>query len=348
MSTPRKAIVTTRTPGIHHVTGIVGDAADAVEFYSGALGLRLLRTTVNYEDILQHHLYFGTGEGRPGSVLTVFPDPGGDPGRVGRPGYESVSLAVPPDSLDYWQERLSGRTSGSNATERVDPDERFGNPTLRIRDPAGTTVELVETDDPGESWRDGPIPESVAIRGVEGATALPADPYGAASVLETLGFEYEAELDDRIRYRTSGSRATRIDLLNRDAPFVREGPGTLHHVAVRVPDRETLLDWHALFREREAGYDVSRVKDRHFFHSLYVRGPGGLLVELATEAPTPDGPQGPGLADPTVDGHATDLYLPERFTDDRELIERQLPRIEPPSCLASPEESSHSEPANDG
>ncbi|MBP1921933.1 glyoxalase family protein [Halorubrum alkaliphilum] len=348
--------MTTRTPGIHHVTGIVGDAGDAVEFYSGALGLRLLRTTVNYEDILQHHLYFGTGEGRPGSVLTVFPDPGGDPGRVGKPGYESVSLAVPPGSLDYWRERLSDRLpelapEGDATVERVDPDDRFGDPTLRVADPAGTTVELVETDVPTstdgfraeEPWRNGPVPESAAIRGLYGATALPTDPYGAASVLETLGFEYEAELGDRIRYRAPGNRATRIDLLNRDAPFVREGPGTLHHVAVRVPDREALLDWHALFRERDRGYDVSRVKDRHFFHSLYVRGPGGLLVELATEAPTPDGPPGPGLADPEVAGHATELYLPGRFAEDRELIERQLPGIEPPVGSDPAETDSESE-----
>ena len=319
--------MTARTPGIHHVTGIVGDADAAVGFYAGALGLRLLRTTVNYEDVLQHHLYFGADAGRPGSVLTVFPDPTGDPGRIGKPSYETVSLAVPPGSLEHWRERLAAR--GIDATE-PDAEERFGDRVLRTTDPAGTPVELVESADAGDQWTGGPVPESMAIRGIDGATGLPADPYGAASVLETLGFEYEAERDDRIRYRAPGERATRIDLLDRDAPYVREGPGTLHHVAVRVPDREALLDWHTLFRERERGFDVSRVKDRHFFHSLYVRGPGGLLVELATESPTPEGPSGPGLADPAIDGHATELYLPGRFAEDRALIEEQLPRIDPP------------------
>ncbi|WP_066417940.1 VOC family protein [Halorubrum aethiopicum] len=334
--------MTTQTPGVHHVTGIVGDAQASVDFYAGTLGLRLLRTTVNYEDRLQHHLYFGTGDGRPGSVLTVFPDPAGAPGRPGKPGYESVSLAVPPGSLDYWRDRLAER--GVDA-DRLRPGERFGDRGLRLSDPAGTAVELVATDDPSapwgegddpsDPWTGGPVPERAAIRGLYGATATPTDPYGAASVLETLGFEYEAETGDeaaagdRIRYRAPGERATAVDLLVRDAPYLREGPGTLHHVAVRMPDREALLDWHDLFRER--GYEVSRVKDRHFFHSLYVRGPGGLLVELATEAPTPDGPRGPGLADPDAAGHATDLYLPDRFADDRDLIEGQLPRIEPPS-----------------
>ncbi|PHQ39188.1 ring-cleaving dioxygenase [Halorubrum persicum] len=316
------------TPGLHHVTGIVGDAGAHASFYAETLGLRLLRRTVNYEDIHQHHLYFGDATGSPGSVFTVFPDPHGDSGRAGKPGYAAVAFAVPPDSLGYWRDRLTDR---GVAVEDLPASDRFGDAALSVADPSGTRVELVESDAGGDPWLGDEeaaadadsVPESAAIRGLYGVTALPADPYGTASVLDTLGFEYEAEAGDRIRYRAPGDRATVVDLLDRDAPYLREGPGALHHAAVRVPDREALLDWHDLFRER--GYDVSRVKDRHFFHSLYVRGPGGLLVELATEAPTPDGPRGPGLADPDATGHATELYLPPRFEDDRELIESQLP-----------------------
>ncbi|GAB7010404.1 VOC family protein [Halorubrum trueperi] len=331
------------TPGLHHVTGIVGDAAAAAAFYGEALGLRLLRRTVNYEDILQYHLYFGDATGSPGSVFTVFPDPHGDPGRTGKPGYAAVAFAVPPGSLGYWRERLAERdvsietdTRTGDGTDARTEDDRFGDRLLAFEDPAGTRIELVESDAPGNPWvadsgsSDGgltdPVPESVAIRGLYGVTALPTDPFGTASVLDTLGFEYEAEVGDRIRYRAPGDRATVVDLLDRDAPYLREGPGTLHHAAVRVPDREALLAWHDLFRDR--GYDVSRVKDRHFFHSLYVRGPGGLLVELATESPTPNGPEGPGLAAPDATGHAAERYLPPRFESDRELIERQLPAFD--------------------
>ncbi|WP_050034102.1 VOC family protein [Halorubrum halophilum] len=326
------------TPGLHHVTGIVGDAGANAAFYAETLGLRLLRRTVNYEDSHQYHLYFGDATGSPGSVFTVFPDPHGDPGRAGKPGYAAVAFAVPPGSLDYWRERLTDR---GVAVEDISSSERFGDRALSVSDPSGTRVELVESDADGDPWIDGgaddatdadsasepdPVPESTAIRGLYGVTALPTDPYGTASVLDTLGFEYEAETGDRIRYRAPGDHATVVNLLDRDAPYLREGPGALHHAAVRIPDRDALLEWHDLFRDR--GYDVSRVKDRHFFHSLYVRGPGGLLVELATEAPTPDGPQTPGLADPGVTGHATELYLPPRFEDDRELIESQLPDFE--------------------
>jgi len=320
------------TPGLHHVTGIVDDPGASAAFYAETLGLRLLRRTVNYEDILQYHLYFGDATGSPGSVFTVFPDPHGDPGRVGKPGYAAVAFAVPPDSLGYWRDRLADR---GVAAEDIPESDRFGDRALSVSDPSGTRVELVESDADGDPWIDDidgdrtnhdSVPESTAIRGLYGVTALPADPYGTASVLDTLGFEYEAEAGDRIRYRAPGDRATVVDLLDRDAPYLREGPGALHHAAVRVPDREALLDWHDLFRDR--GYDVSRVKDRHFFHSLYVRGPGGLLVELATEAPTPDGPHAPGLADPDATGHATELSLPPRFESDRELIESQLPDFE--------------------
>ncbi|WP_096393472.1 VOC family protein [Halorubrum trapanicum] len=324
------------TPGLHHVTGIVGDAGAHAAFYGETLGLRLLRRTVNYEDRLQYHLYFGDATGSPGSVFTVFPDPNGDPGRTGKPGYEAVAFAVPPDSLGYWRDRLADR--GVEAGP-IDSDARFGDRGLTLADPSGTRVELVATPENDESdpWTDGPVPAAHAIRGLRGVTALPADPYGTASVLETLGFEYEAESGDRVRYRAPGDRATAVDLLDRDAAYLREGPGTLHHAAVRVADRETLLEWHELFRDR--GYDVSRVKDRHFFHSLYVRGPGGLLVELATEAPTPDGPPGPGLADPETTGHATKLSLPPRFEGDRELIESQLPAFDGPGAACGRDET---------
>lgn len=319
------------TPGLHHVTGIVGDAGVHADFYGETLGLRLLRRTVNYEDRLQYHLYFGDATGSPGSVFTVFPDPNADAGRTGKPGYEAVAFAVPPDSLGYWRDRLADR--GVEASP-LDSDARFGDRGLTLADPSGTRVELVATpeengaDGGWDPWTEGPVPAAHAIRGLHGVTALPADPYGTASVLETLGFEYEAESGDRIRYRAPGERAMAVDLLDRDAAYLREGPGTLHHAAVRVPDREALLEWHALFRDR--GYDVSRVKDRHFFQSLYVRGPGGLLVELATEEPTPDGPPGPGLADPEATGHATELYLPPRFEADRGMIESQLPAFDGP------------------
>lgn len=311
------------TPGIHHVTGIVGDAQTAVDFYAGTLGLRFVKQTVNFEDVLQHHLYFGDAEGRPGTVFTAFADPHGDDGRVGKPQVEAVTFAVPEGSLDFWEGRFA---EFDVPVEGV--DDRFGERVLRVRDPAGTHVELAAGDDAvdgtgegdesedSDPWTDGPVPERAAIAGIAGVSVLSVNPFATAATLETLGFEYAVESDERVRYLTSGGLATAVDIVHCETDFGREGPGTLHHVAVRVDTENDLHEWREYFDDN--GYDVSRVKDRHFFHSLYVREPGGILVELATETG--------GL----VSGHPSPgatLELPPFFEGDRELIESQLPAL---------------------
>ncbi|ELY46920.1 VOC family protein [Natronorubrum sulfidifaciens] len=314
----------TDTPGIHHVTGIVGDAQAAIDFYTGVLGLRLVTQTVNFEDILQHHLYFGDAAGTPGTVLTLFPDPHGDVGRVGPPQVESVAFVVPNDSLEYWHTRLDQHDIAVDG-----PRERFGDRCLRLEDPVGTRLELVVDSSSTvpstgiEPWTDGPVPTERAIHGLHGVSVLSVNPYATASTLETLGFEHEAEQGDRIRYRSSGTRAAVVDILERDADFGREGHGTIHHVAVRVECEDDLHKWRELFDDR--GYDVSRVKDRHVFHSLYVREPGGVLFELATDTD--------GVAASGVDGQPGEsLYLPDWFERDRDLIESQLPTLTVPTA----------------
>ncbi|AEH36420.1 VOC family protein [Halopiger xanaduensis] len=314
----------TDTPGIHHVTGIVGDAQQAVDFYVGTLGLALDTQTVNFEDILQHHLYFGDAAGTPGTVFTVFADPHGDPGRVGKPQVERVSFLVPDGSLEYWRDRLREHDIALEGEDGEPLErERFDERVLRFEDPVGTRLELVggspaEIEAAAvEPWTAGPIPDDAAIRGLHGVSALSVNPYATASTLETLGFEYEAETDERVRYRAPCDRATVVDVLDREASFGREGIGTHHHVAVRVEEEDDLYEWRKLFDER--GYDVSRVKDRHFFHSLYVREPGGVLFELATET---DGVAANDTAEPS-----TSLSLPEWFERDRDLIESQLPEL---------------------
>jgi glyoxalase family protein len=309
--------VLTDTPGLHHVTGIVGDAQRAVEFYAGTLGLRLAQQTVNFEDLLQHHLYFTDAGGDPGSVLTVFPDPYADDGRVGRPQPERTALAVPEGSLGAWRERLTTAGVESTSVQRFGEEER----ALQFADPVGTRLELVEHDAPGDPDADpytARVDEAMAVRSLHGVTLQSGNPYATASVLETLGYEYEVETAERVRYRAGGDRAAVVDVLLGDAEAGREGPGTYHHVAVRVPEEEALYEWRDLFVER--GYECSRVKDRHYFHSLYVRGPGGILFELATETG--------GLA--AGEGDATALSLPEWFESERDLVESQLPRLTVP------------------
>ncbi|WP_435345353.1 ring-cleaving dioxygenase [Haloarchaeobius sp. HRN-SO-5] len=312
----------TDSPGIHHVTAIVGDPQENVDWYAGVLGLRLVKRTVNYEDLLRYHLYYGNGAGLPGTVLTCFPYPNDVPSRPGKPQVSSVGFVVPPDSIPYWTDRLD-----AHGVAIAGPVERFDETVLRFEDPAGTRVELVTGDQAIDPWTGGSVPEEHAIRGLHGVTALSANPYATASTLDTLGFDLVAEEADdegdgtRVRYRASGDRATVVDLLDRPVEYGREGIGTIHHVAVRVESEAQLYEWHDLFRDRD--YDVSRVRDRHYFHSLYVREPGGILFELATEDP--------GLTvDEPVDSLGESLVLPDWFEDDRDLVERQLPPLAVP------------------
>ncbi|WP_440990803.1 VOC family protein [Haloarchaeobius baliensis] len=324
----------TDSPGIHHVTAIVGDPQANVEFHVGVLGLRLVKRTVNYENMLAYHLYYGNRTAEPGTVLTCFPYPNDVPARLGKPQWESVGFAVPPGSLDFWAEHLD-----DHDVECSGPVERFDERLLRFTDPADTRIELVETDSPVDPWTDGAVPADHAIRGVHGVTALSANPYATAGMLDTLGFDMVGEehepADDggdgdaadagsdatRVRYRADGDHATVVDVLDRPADYGREGIGTVQHVAVRVESVDELYEWHSLFRERD--FDVSRVRDRNYFHSLYVREPGGVLFELATETP--------GLTvDEDIETLGESLVLPDWFEEDRELIESQLPPLSVP------------------
>jgi len=317
--------VLTDTPGIHHVTGLAGAAQRNLDFYAGTLGLRLVKRTVNQNDRLDYHLFYGNETGDPGTVFTSFPFPHDDPGRVGRPQISAVAFAVPEGSLGYWRDRLAAAGAETAAVET-----RFRERVLAFSDPDGTHVELVERDAPVEPWTRGGVPAEHAIRGIHGVTVLPTNPYATAGTLETLGFEYVAEADTgdgtRVRYEAGGDHATAVDVLDAGAGFGREGKGTLQHVAVRAESVDELYEWHDLFRERD--YDVSRVHDRYYFHSLYARDDGGVLFELATEEP--------GLTrDEPVDALGAALALPDQFDDDREMIEDQLPELTRPTARES-------------
>ncbi|NIB98950.1 VOC family protein [Halobacterium sp. R2-5] len=311
----------TDTPGIHHVTGIVESAQRNADFYVGVLGLRLVKRTVNQEDMLRYHLFYGNETGEPGTVMTCFPFADEVAGRVGKPQIAAVAFVVPPGSLPYWRGRLA-----EHGVDVTGTDRRFGDSVLRFTDPDGTNVELVEGEAPVEPWTGGPVPEEYAIRCVHSVTALPTNPYTTGALLDTLGFALVGEEagrgETRIRYEAGGEYATVVDLLDRPTTeFGREGTGSIQHVAVRADGVDELYEWHEVFRERDL--NVSRVRDRYFFQSLYVREPGGILVELATEEP--------GLAaDEAVGELGETLVLPDQFVEDRDLIESQLPPLSVP------------------
>lgn len=302
--------------GVHHVTVMSGDPDENVRFFRETLGLRLVKRTVNFDDVTTYHLYYGDEVGSPGTVYTVFPFGGGRRGRNGTGEVSATAFAVPEGSLDYWRDRLESR-----GVEVREPEERFGASVLPFADPDGQELELITSDEFGgiEPWAGSPVPEEHQIRGFAGITLRLADADATADLLEFMGYERIDGRGDRIRFRGAGDRAAVVDLVERpDAGPAAGGIGSVHHVAFRVPDDETQVAWQAALRER--GQHATPVKDRQYFRSIYFREPGGVLFEFATDGPGFD-------IDEPVEALGEELKLPEWLADDRERIESALPPL---------------------
>lgn len=298
----------------HHVSAIAGDPQENVDFYTGVLGLEFVKQTVNFDEKFIYHLYYGDERGSPGSLITFFPYQRGAEGRVGRPQPSAVALAIPNGAIQYWRDRFENRDV---AVE--EPVERFGETVLRFRDHDGQPLELVagETDRPPIT---GSIPSEYAICGLHSVTLLSSSIFHTAATLEVLGFSLAGQEGDRVRYRALGASAATVDLLDVEASYGREGIGTVHHVAFRAGDR-SLSEW----RERliDAGLEPTRIKDRRYFESIYFREPGGILFEIATDAPG-------FTVDEDRSNLGTQLQLPPQYEADREMITQQLPELTRP------------------
>ncbi|HEX4083899.1 MAG TPA: ring-cleaving dioxygenase [Chthoniobacteraceae bacterium] len=265
--------------GIHHVTAIAGSPQENIDFYAGVLGLRLVKRTVNFDDPLTYHLYYGTEIGAPGTILTFFAWPNSFPGRPGNGQVNATALAVPVGSLGWWQERFNG-----NLVSHDRPLRRFGEEVLPFRDKDGLPLELIAVDDDRPAWKGGGIPEQYAIRGVHCVTAN-EEGYERTAVLltETMRFLAVGQEGNRFRYRAAEGRGMIDILCTPDGPRAGGGAGSVHHIAWRVPDDADQLAWRKTLVH--AGMNVSPVLDRQYFHSIYYREPGGVLFEAATDQP---------------------------------------------------------------
>ncbi|MFW6448604.1 MAG: ring-cleaving dioxygenase [Halobacteriota archaeon] len=299
------------TIGIHHVTAIGGAPEPTLSFYRTTLGFRLVKRTVNFDDPTTYHLYFGDRIGSPGSILTFFPMPDAPPGRPGGGQVVTTRLAVPSGSLGWWTDHLEA------ADVEVDRRTTFDEPILRIADPDGLAIELTERDIDAPVHR-GVVPSARAIRGLDGITVRSTAPDDTADVLEHLGLEQVDRGGDRRRLVAGGDRGAMVDVLADAGDPGRMGPGTVHHVAFRVPDDEAQAAWQADLRD--AGHRVTDVRDRQYFRSIYFREPGGILFELATDGPGFD-------RDEPVDALGETVQLPPWLSDDRERIVAGLPNL---------------------
>ena len=228
--------------GIHHITCIAGDPQENVAFYTGVLGMRLVKKSVNQDVPDTYHLFYADGEAHPGADLTFFPWPKLPPVQKGVGLAVEVSLAIPAGSFDYWADRvaLGGVAVG-------DREVRHGARTLRLTDPHGLELALVETADEREfgPWTRSPVPAEHQIRGLHAVRLWERDLAHTASFLvETLGFQLIGEENGWHRYGVLGGGSGRhVDI--RAMPNEERGSwgtGGIHHVAWRVPDDATELE----------------------------------------------------------------------------------------------------------
>lgn len=300
-----------QTAGIHHITAIVGQPQENVDFYAGILGLRLVKQTVNFDDPGTYHFYFGDEEGTPGTLITFFPWAGAKNGVIGDGQVGVTSYAIPKGTMDFWERRLQ------KFEIPFTKQERFGEPVLTLKDPHGLNLELEEREEGNSNtWSFGGVTPDVAIKGFARATLYSSRPEQTREMLEHLmGFEKVDEEEDYIRFRSSADIGNTVDVKQTRGKRGQMGAGTVHHIAFRAKDDADQLEWKSHLSIN--GYMVTPVQDRNYFNSIYFREHGDILFEIATDPP--------GFAmDESKEELGSNLKLPEQYESHREKIEKML------------------------
>ncbi|TMJ22976.1 MAG: ring-cleaving dioxygenase [Alphaproteobacteria bacterium] len=307
--------------GIHHLTAISAKPRENLAFYTGLLGMRLVKKTVNQDDVSAYHLFYADGKGSPGTDLTFFDFPAA-PERRGTNSISRTGLRVAGEgSLRFWRDRL--RQAGGNVGEIAEVDGRL---TLPFED--GEGQRLVLGDDggagPASPWEGSAVPAEHQIRGLGPIVLTVHDlRHTAAALTEVMNMravrDYAAP-DTAARVCVfamgEGGPAAELHVIeNKHLPVARQGAGGVHHVAFRTPDEVQYHAWTQ--RLNELGVRNSGEIDRFYFRSLYFREPNGILFEIATD--------GPGFAsDEPIEKLGERLALPPFLEPRRAEIEAAL------------------------
>jgi glyoxalase family protein len=304
--------------GLHHLTAVTGDTSVNVAFYTQVLGLRLVKQTVNQDDVSAYHLFYGDEVGRAGTEVTFFDWPALPTHVPGVAEVARTALRVPDRAaLAWWSEWLTTHGVGHTGVR-----EQHGRAEIGLADPEGQRLTLIDgggrrDNDP---WPASPVPAEVAIRGLGAVTLMVRQIEPTARLLtEGLGFRRistpGAAGSARFEVGPGGPGAEVEVVEDADLTPAQMGRGGVHHVAFRVPDDAT----HRLWRQHLAtlGVGVTPVIDRFYFRSIYFREPGGVLFEIATD--------GPGFATDEDPAHLGErLALPPFLEPRRSAIEAGL------------------------
>jgi glyoxalase family protein len=312
--------------GIHHLTAVTADAPHNHAFYTDTLGMRLVKKTVNQDDVSAYHLFYADGKATPGSDITFFDWPAPRERRGTHSIVRTGFRVAGPESLGYWAQRLQelGITHGAVV-------DRDGRPTLDLEDPEGQRLTLVADDGrlAPHPWDKSPVPPEHQIRGLGPITISvpdikPTDPILTQVMGMRRAREYATKASDgsggpaTVHVYEMGDGGPAAELHVAVEPNLRpaqSGAGGVHHVAFRVPTYEAYDQWNE--RLRQMRVPSSGPVDRFYFRSLYFREPNGILFELATDGPGFD-------ADEPMETLGQSLSLPPFLESRRKEIEAGL------------------------
>jgi len=306
--------------GVHHITLCPGGAQQDIDFFTQVLGQRLIKQTVLMDGSIPiYHFYYGNADADVGSIATCFPY-SRKPGRAGSGQLSCTSYTIPSGAIAFWKEHVDRHQAENSGVQ-----ERFGTKYLRVRHPAGLLFEVIEErDDTRNPWTTTTISKDVGTRGFFGAVLSVRDVREQESFfIDALGFAKVGVDGPYHRFEVPGTGPGRVIDLHvepeRTPGSWGFGAGTAHHIAFNVETDEALVKQKALYEE--LGFtDASEIKDRFYFHSMYVRSPGGILVECTANVP------GGFYLDEAPEELGTRLHLPPWFEDQRDAI---VSRLEP-------------------
>jgi len=274
--------------GIHHLTAVSAKIRDNHQFYTKTLGMRLVKRSVNQDDVSAYHLFYADAQGSPGTDLTFFDWPVPRERRGTRSIVRTHLRVAGLGALEWWAENL--RESGVKAGNVV---ERDGRLALDLEDPEGQRLSLVDDGGAGEAhpWERSPVSAENQVRGL-GPIMLsvpvlrPTD-----GILRKIGmravreYPHPENAKDSVHVYEMGPGGTGAELHVAVQPEIgptQPGAGGVHHVAFRTPD----ADYDAWAeRLNTLGIPNSGKVDRYWFRSLYFREPNGILFEIASDGP---------------------------------------------------------------
>jgi glyoxalase family protein len=277
--------------GFHHLTAISAQIRENHRFYTQTLGMRLVKRSVNQDDVSAYHLFYSDKVGTPGNDLTFFDWP--IPREVrGTHSIVRTSLRVSgPEALEWWAARLR-----EAAVEAGEISERDGRLTLDFEDPEGQRLSLVDDGGKGRDlvpWERSPVPAEYQIRGlgpiVLSVPNITRTERVLTEVLNMREVRTYSALEHGLRHvhvfemGAGGPEAELHLAVQPDLPIARQGAGGVHHVALRTPNEEEYHAWTE--RLSAAGIQHSGEIDRYWFRSLYFREPNEILFEIATDGP---------------------------------------------------------------